>query len=86
MEPEELKKILDEHLLWISDSQKGVRANLYGANLEGANLEGRTSMGRTSSGRTSSGRTSKGRNEDFISFSMHPYYFVPVSDPEMPRR
>jgi uncharacterized protein YjbI with pentapeptide repeats len=35
---EELKKILDDHQLWINDSNTGTRANLYGANLYGANL------------------------------------------------
>jgi len=44
MTKEELKVILDNHKLWLSDKEGGVRANLsnadlYGAYLEGANLE-----------------------------------------------
>ena len=35
----DLKKILDEHLLWLN-GEGGSRANLFGANLRGANLFG----------------------------------------------
>ena len=35
----DLKKILDEHLLWLN-GEGGSRANLFGANLFGANLRG----------------------------------------------
>jgi hypothetical protein len=36
----ELKKILDEHKKWLSDSTTGKRAYLHGADLTGANLTG----------------------------------------------
>ncbi len=35
----DLKKILDEHLLWLN-GEGGSCANLFGANLRGANLSG----------------------------------------------
>ena len=38
MKREELDKILRDHSLWLSNSQKGKRANLTRANLTGANL------------------------------------------------
>ena len=38
---EELKKVIDEHVLWLgSDHEKGKRADLSGANLRGADLSG----------------------------------------------
>ena len=42
---EQLKKVLNNHALWINNPEKGcraylTRANLYGANLRGANLSG----------------------------------------------
>jgi hypothetical protein len=40
MSPELLKKILEEHERWLTDSNAGARANLWGANLAGANLAG----------------------------------------------
>lgn len=40
MENEELKKILEQHKLWLDGDPDGKRANLYGANLRGANLCG----------------------------------------------
>ncbi len=39
MEASELKKILDQHKLWL-DGRGGKRANLHGANLAGAYLRG----------------------------------------------
>ena len=35
-----IKEILENHALWLTDSPKGIKANLEGANLKGANLEG----------------------------------------------
>jgi hypothetical protein len=40
MSPELLKKILEEHALWLAGSNAGARANLTGADLTGANLGG----------------------------------------------
>ena len=40
----DLKKILDEHLLWLN-GEGGSRANLFGANLLGANLFGANLLG-----------------------------------------
>ena len=40
----DLKKILDEHLLWLN-GEGGSRANLFGANLFGANLRGANLFG-----------------------------------------
>ena len=40
MTPEQLKNVIDQHALWLSDQTTGQRANLYGANLTGANLTG----------------------------------------------
>ena len=37
---EQLKKVLDNHALWINNPKEGTRADLYGANLNGANLNG----------------------------------------------
>ena len=39
-----LKQILADHILWLTDSTKGIRADLMGANLEGANLAGANLM------------------------------------------
>jgi hypothetical protein len=39
MDKIELQKILEDHLLWLKDDPKGVRANLEDANLVRANLE-----------------------------------------------
>ena len=40
MKTNELKKVLDEHKQWLTDSSKGKKANLRGANLREANLRG----------------------------------------------
>ena len=41
MKQEELKKILEDHKLWLdSEEEEGARANLTGAYLRGANLKG----------------------------------------------
>ena len=41
MDKAELKRILEEHKIWLcSDSNKGQRANLVAANLKGADLKG----------------------------------------------
>jgi len=40
MDKIELDKILEDHLLWVEDEQKGKRANLRGADLSGADLKG----------------------------------------------
>ena len=39
MNPKQIKKILDDHKLWLED-KGGKRADLRGANLEGADLRG----------------------------------------------
>ncbi len=49
MTPEELKKILDDHKLWVR-GEGGARANLSGANLSGANLSGANLSGANLSG------------------------------------
>jgi len=36
---EEIKEILSNHKLWLSNNDNGKRANLQGANLQGANLQ-----------------------------------------------
>ena len=36
----QLKKVLDNHALWINNPEKGCRADLRGAYLRGANLRG----------------------------------------------
>ena len=39
MTRKEIKKVLDQHLLWIrTDGEEGKRANLTGADLSGAHL------------------------------------------------
>ena len=45
MTKEELKVILDKHILWLCDKEGGVRANLGYANLQYANLEYATLKG-----------------------------------------
>ena len=41
MTRKEIKKVLDQHLLWIrTDGEEGKRANLTGADLSGADLSG----------------------------------------------
>lgn len=40
MTKEELKSLIDNHKLWLSNKQQGKRANLYDANLRDANLSG----------------------------------------------
>ena len=36
----DLKRILDDHVLWLFNDENGVKANLRGANLQDANLRG----------------------------------------------
>ena len=53
IEPDKLKKILEDHLHWIREDCDGwedMRANLYGAYLSGANLSGANLSGETLSG------------------------------------
>ena len=40
MNSEELKNVLDSHILWLEDNSTGKRANLTVANLRGADLTG----------------------------------------------
>ena len=50
MNEAKLKKILEEHQLWLKDGDGGIRADLSGADLSGANLSGANLSGANLSG------------------------------------
>ncbi len=87
--PVELKKILEEHTLWLSNSTTGARAdlsganlsraNLYGANLSGANLSGANLSGADLSRANLSGANLSGADlsgADLLTFQFKSYLAV----------
>ena len=62
MTPEEIKEVLQQHVLWLEDNSKGKRADLRGVNLNSANLYGANLSGANLSGANLSGTNLSGAN------------------------